>query len=465
MTSLVSYQSFLEKRGLLYHDYQWQGLEWCLENEKSEKMRGGIIADEMGLGKTLLMISTISFNLMMKTLIVVPPVLMNQWREQIFMLTGHKPLVYHGLYKKKILFEDLIQSPIVLTTYHCISISPKDPVARLLHKVKWNRVIFDEAHHMRNNKTSVFLGAFNLRAKIRWFLSGTPLQNRINDMSNLFVLLGHKGLMSNKHLLSLLNEKMLRRTKLSVGLEMPNLFENKIMINWKDCESMDESMAEDIHSSLSFSGVSGLKQKSLGRFLSGGKRQLVAILRAKQVCAFPKLIYEYMEKRERTNRYKKYSGDKKLNSIVETISERLNNGNGKIVFCQFRGEIDYLKEKLINLGASVGVMDGRGKDSLENKYSILILQIQSCCEGLNLQKDYSEVYFSTNQWNPSLEEQAIGRCYRLGQEKPVYVYKFLMDKFQAEEEGSDVRALALENYISDVQDRKKALVDEFLIIK
>ena len=143
----------------------------------------------------------------------------------------------------------------------------------------------------------------------------------------------------------------------------------------------------------------------------------------------------------------------------------LYNGNGKIVFCQFRGEIDYLKEKLINLGVNVGVMDGRGKDSLENKYSILILQIQSCCEGLNLQKDYSEVYFSTNQWNPSLEEQAIGRCYRLGQEKPVYVYKFLMDKFQAEEEGSDVRALALENYISDVQDRKKALVDEFLIIK
>ena len=101
MTSLVSYQTFLDKRGLLYHDYQWEGLEWCLRNELSETMCGGIIADEMGLGKTLLMISTISFHLMRRTLIVVPPVLMNQWQHQIFMLTGHKPLVYHGLLKKK----------------------------------------------------------------------------------------------------------------------------------------------------------------------------------------------------------------------------------------------------------------------------------------------------------------------------------------------------------------------------
>ena len=465
MTSLVTYQSFLDKRGLLYHEYQWEGLEWCLRNENTEKMRGGIIADEMGLGKTLLMISTISFNIMLKTLIVVPPVLMNQWRQQIFMLTGHKPLVYHGLVKKNITIDDLINAPIVITTYHCISVSPKDPVAGLLHKIHWNRVIFDEAHHMRNGKTGVFLGAFNLRSKIRWFLSGTPLQNKIKDVSNLLTLLGHKGSMNVGNLTRLLEQKMMRRTKASVGLRMPELLEEKIVVDWSSCHEKDVSTAEDIHSSLSFSGVSLSKQESLGRFLKDGKRHLVAILRAKQVCAYPRLIYDYLEKRERTNKYKVYNGDQKLKMIVNKISERLDNGNGKIVFCQFRGEIDYLKEKLTNLGARVGVMDGRGKDSLENKYLILLLQIQSCCEGLNLQKDYSEIYFSTNQWNPTLEEQAIGRCFRLGQEKPVHVYKFLMDKFHPEEEGSEVRPLALENYIGNVQDKKKALVEEFLIVK
>lgn len=465
MTSLTSYQSFLTKRSLHYHDYQWEGLEWCLQNEKPDSpLRGGIIADEMGLGKTLLMISTISFNLMLKTLIVVPPVLMNQWQHQIYMLTGHKPLIYHGLAKKKIQLSDLKKQPIVLTTYHCIAINPKDPFVGLLHKTHWNRVIYDEAHHMRNNKTSAFLGAYNIRSNIRWFLSGTPLQNRINDMTSLFILLGHRGQMDSKAMPNFIEKKMLRRTKTSVGLSMPELNEQKIMISWSQCDSIDVSMAEDIHSSLPFSGVSIAKQKSLGRSLTGGKKQLVAILRAKQVCAYPKLIYEYMANREKTQKYNAYKGDKKLNTIVSTISERVNNGNGKIVFCQFRGEIDYLKEKLTNLGASVGVMDGRGKDALENKYMILLLQIQSCCEGLNLQEDYSEMYFSTNQWNPSLEEQAIGRCFRLGQKKPVFVFRFLMDNFDAEE-GRETRGMALESYIGNVQDRKKAMVDEFLIVK
>ena len=118
------FTSFIQKSGLDFKQYQYDGVKWAIENELSkEKMvshnriKGGFIADEMGLGKTITMLGIIFANFMMKTLIVLPNSLIEQWAAEIFRLTGYKPLIYHGPGKKKITVSDLEKSIIVLTIF------------------------------------------------------------------------------------------------------------------------------------------------------------------------------------------------------------------------------------------------------------------------------------------------------------------------------------------------------------
>jgi hypothetical protein len=119
---------------------------------------------------------------------------------------------------------------------------------------------------------------------------------------------------------------------------------------------------------------------------------------------------------------------------VRTILSRKDNGKRKIVFCHFRGEIDYIQARITTAFPSLVVryLDGRTSESERRVIlapdagvDVLILQIQTCCEGLNLQQ-FSEVYFVSPDWNPAVEDQAIARCHRFGQTEPVSVFRFVM---------------------------------------
>jgi SNF2 family DNA or RNA helicase len=137
------FTSYIQRNNLQHKDYQFDGVQWCLNNELCERppcnARGGFIADEMGLGKTILMIGTMVSNLLPHTLIVLPPVLIEQWREKIHTTTGHQPIVYHGPNKKHITLQQLQRAPIVLTSYGAITLTRLDLKCHkrtLLHQVK-----------------------------------------------------------------------------------------------------------------------------------------------------------------------------------------------------------------------------------------------------------------------------------------------------------------------------------------
>jgi SNF2 family DNA or RNA helicase len=180
------FRYLLDNAHFEFKQHQYDGVEWCIRNEQQPKpignVRGGFIADEMGLGKTLLMIGTMFCNFLSHTLIVVPPVLIQQWHREIFRVTGHKALLFYGTNKKKIIISQLLDntSPIVLTTYS--TLLKKDC---LLKKITWNRVIFDEAHHLRNDKTARFSSCKEIKARCRWIVTGTPIQNKKKDFYNL----------------------------------------------------------------------------------------------------------------------------------------------------------------------------------------------------------------------------------------------------------------------------------------
>jgi SNF2 family DNA or RNA helicase len=465
---LLIFKKYLDRTKMEHKQYQYDGVEWCLNNELGSlpvcnvRGRGGIVADEMGLGKTIMMIGLCCANIMPKTLIVLPPILIEQWYLQIYRTTGHRALIYYGEDKKHTTLEKLNSDKvsIVITSYAHISVSKKQMKAglfSLLHQVKWNRIIFDEAHHLRNSNTRGYIGAKMLRSDIRWLVSGTPVQNNKKDFYNLCSLLGLPASFYTNidNLIKYAGSFILKRTKKKVGIEMPDVVVNKEIVKWKN--NMEMALAQDIHAGLEFSNVT---DKSGGRF--DDHHKLVLMMKAKQSCILPSLI---LKKLDGFNPYKDATGStSKLDSVIENILQNKDNGNGKLIFCQFREEIDEIAKRLREGGiANVVTMDGRTtnakrKKILENKNDAIILQIQTGCEGLNLQENYNEVYFISPHWNPAVEDQAVARCHRIGQLKPVFVKRFEMCKFDDLEKDT----VTIDKYVNHVQENKRNIANQYM---
>jgi SNF2 family DNA or RNA helicase len=468
---------YLDRTGMEHKEYQFEGVRWCLKNELRDSPVGGFIADEMGLGKTIMMIGLMLCNFLPRTLIVLPPILIDQWVLQIYRTTGHRALVYHGANKKKITLEMMKRAIIVITSYGDVAYVKrvrKSEVGSggvekerkgLLFQVRWSRVVYDEAHHMRNAKTVLFERVKKLKAGICWLVSGTPIQNRLKDFHNLCSLLG-LGLGSGGKKsgldLSLMGDFVLKRTKQEVGIPMPLLSVDKIMVGWKNQKELE--LSESIH-----------------RFIPHAIREekLMAMMFAKQSCIMSGLLEKnlwllselgVLENMNDVNLKEGVRCSSKLDKVVEKIIERKGNGCGKIVFCHFHKEMDEIGRRLfVDGGMAVAMFDGRvggvkkRQSILNSGVEVLLLQIQTGCEGLNLQENYSEIYFVSPHWNPAVEEQAIARCHRIGQRKPVVVERFVMGDFIEEEKANDDLEkepsvmLTMDNYISKVQDEKKKI--------
>ena len=143
--------------------------------------------------------------------------------------------------------------------------------------------------------------------------------------------------------------------------------------------------------------------------------------------------------------------------MCEKITSRKGNGRNKLVFCHYRGEIDEIRRRLVEAGMTVGTLDGRTSHEareqmvLDENLDVMILQIMTGCEGLNLQQ-YKEIYFVSPHWNPAVEDQAVARCHRIGQKDKVDIFRFTMAGFH-EHEGS----ISLDEYASRVQGSKRAM--------
>ena len=465
VSKMSRFDWFLNKSGIKYNQHQYDGVEWIIHNETRDDIlcRGGLIADEMGLGKTITMIGVMVCNFMKKTLIVLPNILIDQWVKEIYRTTGHKALVYYGTSaKKKITLDQLNNAVMVITSYGTISRLKDKPVYGvngLLHEVKWNRILFDEAHHLRN-KNSRYLGAKMLCSPIKWLISGTPVQNKRKDFFNLCSVIGLASsyCTAPENLDEIFRNHVLRRTKKQVGILIPELKMINIYVNWKS--ESERYLSENIHKAISY---------------SSGIDKLHLYIRARQMCILPCMLKDkvslLVKKRliEDKNNCEGLIYSSKMDSLLELLLSRIGNGNGKLVFCHFRAEIDEIIRRLNNNGVmNVASFDGRTPGNVRNKIlcmdnEILVLQIQTGCEGLNLQDKFSEVYFNSPNWNPAVEDQAIARCHRIGQVKDVFVFKFNMGGLVNNNRDDD-RLSSFDQHINVIQEEKREIKNEFRLL-
>ncbi|KAI0662868.1 SNF2 family N-terminal domain-containing protein [Cubamyces menziesii] len=183
--------------------FQLESLYWMKQQEKGV-WSGGMLADEMGMGKTIQMISLMVSDYGARpNLVIAPTVAIMQWRNEIELHTDNllKTLVWHGASRESSV-KELKKYDVVLTSYAVVEscfrkqhsgfkrkgkiVKEKSP----LHAIEWNRVILDEAHNIKERSTNTAKAAFELQAKYRWCLSGTPLQNRVGELYSLVRFLG-----------------------------------------------------------------------------------------------------------------------------------------------------------------------------------------------------------------------------------------------------------------------------------
>ena len=341
-----------------------------------------------------------------------------------------------------------------------MSTTKKGESKNILNQIHWDRIIFDEAHHLRNKNTRNHKGALKLRRDISWLVTGTPIQNRKEDFFNLCAVMGlPAGYYTNmENLKNLVRNFIIKRTKKDANINLPELTASTNKIPWKN--EHEQNLAEDIHSLLTFSMVNKGQVDNMVNYLAEG--QLAMLVRARQACVFPKLMEKNIRHlikegiiEDKKEFIEACNSASKIEAVTNHIIERKDNDKGKIIFCHYRGEIDIIEEKLKEAGMKTATFDGRTAHKDRNdiltdeKLDVLILQIQTGCEGLNLQH-FSEVYFVSPHWNPAVEDQAVARCHRIGQTKEVNVFRFEMGKFQ---ENDETRSL--DTYSADVQHAKR----------
>lgn len=418
-------------------DYQHKGLNWLFNMKKIGL--GALLADDMGLGKTVQIIALITkLKKTEKVLLVVPASLVSNWAQEIEKFAPNiKYKILHKGYKdNKVLknFDDkasLDQGQVFITTYSMIS------KYEYISEINWDCLIIDEAQAIKNSSTKQAKLVKNMKANFKIALTGTPIENSLTDLWSIFDFI-NKGLLgsstefknfvkilSNNHenysrLKNIITPFMLRRVKTDKNIisDLPDKVE---IMDYADLSKKQIALYKGL--------VNEIKEKLKESEEGIAKKGLIlaSILKFKQICNHPSLFTGSTD--INFNDGGKFS---RLAEICETIYQ---NKERLIVFTQFRESIIHIDAFLEDIFMQKGLVL-HGGTSIKNRKEIvnrfqdreyipyIILSIKAGGTGLNLTKANHVVHFD-RWWNPSIENQATDRAFRIGQDKNVIVHKFV----------------------------------------
>lgn len=436
--------------------YQQQGLNWL--QFLREFQFNGVLADDMGLGKTLqalahLLVEQHRLPDAHPSLIVAPTSLMSNWRRETERFTPSlKVLVLHGSERHQH-FEELKEYHLILTTYPLIV---RDEA--LYAECQFHYLILDEAQVIKNAKSKTAQAIFNLKSQHRLCLTGTPMENHLSELWSLFHFLmpgflgnhdqfgrlfrtpieKHQDLARQQQLRQRIQPFMLRRTKALVASELPAKTE---MIRTVALEGKQRDLYETVRLAMDKKVRDEISQKGLAR---SHIMILDALLKLRQICCDPRLI-----KLEKAQNLKQSA---KLELLMAMLPEMVEEGRKILLFSQFTSMLSLIEAELINANIRFTKLTGqtRKREEVISEFqdgdaSIFLISLKAGGTGLNLTAADTVIHYDP-WWNPAAENQATDRAYRLGQDKPVFVYKLITEE-------------TVEEKILRLQQRKQALAD------
>ena len=448
--------------------YQQIGVAWLWHLYGQEL--GGILADEMGLGKTpqaLALLAAVTaaraFAPISRSknrgqtpdgehagtvhLVVVPASLVENWRREAARFApALRVFIHHG--SARLAPKDFASHDLVLTSYGTLA---RD--VELFEAVEFDVILADEAQHLKNRGTQAAQSLRVLHGRGRFLLTGTPLENSLDDLRSLFEFLmpgfvprlpaGMKRDERNWHderLRAQTAPYILRRTKAAVAPELPAKIEQVVWCEPTPAQAtLYRAMQEDSERALIDLAASGASE---GRLHLATFTQL---LRLRQICCDPRLVDP--EKGAA-------AGSAKLDAFRELLAESIDEGHRMLVFSQFTSLLALLREELDAEGVAYCYLDGsmttRARQAAVDKFQndetvpVFLISLKAGGTGLNLTGADTVVHYDP-WWNPAVEAQATDRTHRIGQTKVVTSYRLICSG-------------TVEEKVMALQDTKRALL-------
>ncbi len=416
--------------------YQKAGYNWFhfLKNYHF----GGCLADDMGLGKTIQTLALLQKNkedadaagTKSTSLLIMPTSLIYNWINEAKKFTPHLRMMVHtGVFRYK-LAEVFANYDVVVTTYGVSRID-----IDLLKSFFFDYAILDESQNIKNPSSKSFQSVRLLKSRFKLILSGTPVENSVNDLwtQMSFInpgLLGSQQYFQNEFvtpiekkkdeekahkLQTLIKPFVLRRTKEQVATELPPKTENLFY-----CQMSQEQaeVYEKVKSEYRNELLQGLED---GTFVQSQIQVLQGLTKLRQIANHPSMIDET------------YEGDSgKFENVVHTLTSVLEAGHKVLIFSSFVKQLtiykNYLEEQKIKYTYLDGGTQNRGdvvqRFQEDPDTKVFLISIKAGGVGLNLtEADY--VFILDPWWNPAIEQQAIDRTHRIGQTKNIFIYKFI----------------------------------------
>ncbi|TPQ37080.1 DEAD/DEAH box helicase [Cupriavidus pinatubonensis] len=439
--------------------YQKQGLAWMqflCEHELS-----GVLADEMGLGKT---IQTLAHILTEKergrldrpALVVVPTTLMHNWCEEAQRFTPKlRVLDLHGPQRHE-RFDEIGEHDLILTTYALLWRDEE-----ILAKHEYHLLILDEAQYVKNAATKSAATIRELRARHRLCLTGTPLENHLGELWAQFdfLLPGFLGTRQDftrrwrtpiekggdavrRDLLARrIRPFMLRRRKDEVATELPP---KTMIVRSVELEGAQRDLYETVRAAMQEKVRAAVAAKGLAR---SHIIVLEALLKLRQVCCDPRLVKISQAARIRESA--------KLDLLLDMLHELIEEGRRILLFSQFTSMLELIAVALEKAGIPYVMLTGDTADRVtpvkrfkQGEVPLFLISLKAGGVGLNLTAADTVIHYDP-WWNPAVENQATDRAHRLGQDKPVFVYKL-------------ITAGSVEEKIVAMQEQKAALAEAIL---
>jgi SNF2 family DNA or RNA helicase len=440
-------------------EYQHQGLNWLQFLREYEL--NGILADDMGLGKT---IQTLSHLLLEKeqgrlsgpSLIVAPTSVLFNWAKEIDKFTPDLSYIVINGAKRQEHFEQLEQYDIVITSYPLVL---KDTEVHQQHVYYY--LILDEAHYIKNPKTKLYKAMLTLKAQHKLCLTGTPMENHLGEFWAQFnfllpgFLAGYQQFTRlfktpiekhNDHERKvLLNQRIkpfiLRRSKTLIAKELP---EKTIIIQTLKIEGKQAELYESVRLTMD----TRLKEIIAAKGLQRSQIEILdALLKLRQVCNHPQLLS--------LPSAKSIKQSAKLEFLMETLPELVEEGRNVLIFSQFTSMLALIETELVASDIPYVKLTGSSRNRQEiveqfqsGKVPVFLISLKAGGVGLNLTAADTVIHFDP-WWNPAVENQATDRAYRIGQDKPVFVYKLIIEN-------------SIEEKILEIQNKKAELANALL---